>query len=59
MMLRRTALPLALLATVFAAFASAAWSFAESNDLAGAYFIAVAVVALRAQNRIAVAAGAT
>jgi len=55
-MIRRTVLPLALLAVVFGAFLSAAWSVAEGNDLAGIYFVAVALVALRAQMRITVAA---
>jgi len=55
-MVRRTILPLAMLAVVFGAFVSAAWAVADGNDLAGIYFVAVAVVALRAQMRITVAA---
>jgi len=57
-MFRRTILPLALLALVFGAFAAGAWSIADGNDLAGLYFVAVAVVALRAQTRISTAGAA-
>lgn len=57
-MIRRNVLPLGLLALVYGAFAAAAWSFADGNDLAGMYFVAVAIVALRAQARV-VSAGAT
>ncbi len=54
-MIRRNVLPLAMLAVVFGAFVSAAWAIADSNDLGGIYFVAVALVALRAQMRMAVA----
>jgi len=51
-MFRRTALPLALLAIAFAAFAAGAVCIADGNDLGGMYFVAVALVALRAQYRV-------
>ena len=51
-MLRRTVLPLAMLAVVFGAFAMAAWTMADGNNLAGLYFLAVALVALRAQTKV-------
>jgi len=54
-MFRRTVLPLALLAMVFGAFAAAAWTMADGNDLAGIYFIALALVALRAQTKLTAA----
>lgn len=54
-MFRRTALPLAILAVAFGAFASAAWCIADANDLGGIYFIVVALVALRAQHGITMA----
>jgi len=54
-MFRRTALPLALLAMVFGAFAAAAWTMADGNDLACIYFIALALVALRAQTKLTAA----
>jgi len=54
-MIRRTLVPLALLALVFGAFAAAAWEMADGNDLAGVYFLLVALVALRAETRIATA----
>ncbi len=53
-MIRRTVLPLAMLAVVFGAFLAAAFAVADGNDLAGIYFVAVALVALRAQMRITV-----
>ena len=52
-MIRKTLLPLAMLAVVFGAFASAAWAVADGNDFGGIYFVVVALVALRAQTRIA------
>ncbi len=52
-MFRRTLLPLGLLGLAFGAFAAGAWAIADGNDLAGLYFGAVALVALRAQTRIA------
>jgi len=54
-MFRRTVLPLAMLAVVFGAFAMAAWTMADGNDLAGLYFLAVALVALRAQTKLTAA----
>jgi hypothetical protein len=54
-MFRRTVLPLAMLAIAFAAFASAAWCIADGNDFGALYFVVVALVALRAQHRIALA----
>lgn len=54
-MFRRTVLPLAMLAVVFGAFAMAAWTMADGNDLAGLYFLAVAFVALRAQTKLTTA----
>ncbi|HEY1956487.1 MAG TPA: hypothetical protein VGH28_12770 [Polyangiaceae bacterium] len=51
-MFRRTLFPLGLLVLACGAFAAGAWSIADGNDLAGLYFVAVAVVALRAQARI-------
>jgi hypothetical protein len=51
-MLRRVALPLALLVVALMAFAWAAASFADTRDLAGLYLAAVGLVALRAQQRI-------
>lgn len=54
-MFRRTVLPLAMLAVVFGAFAMAAWTMADGNDLAGLYFLAVALVALRAQTKLTTA----
>jgi hypothetical protein len=41
---------------VFGAFASGAWAVADGNDFAGLYFVVVALVALRAQTRVAEAA---
>lgn len=55
-MMRRTVLPLAMLAVVFGAFLSAAWAVADGNDFVGIYFVVLAAVALRAQTRIAEAA---
>jgi hypothetical protein len=49
---RRTVLPLALFVLVLGAFTAAAWCVADGNDLAGIYFLAVAIVALRAQTKI-------
>jgi hypothetical protein len=57
-MIRRTVLPLALLALVFGAFAAAAWELADGNDLGGAYFLALALVTLRAQTRLTIAVAA-
>lgn len=54
-MFRRTVLPLALLAVVLGAFAAAAWTMADGNDLAGIYFVALALVALRAQTKLTAA----
>jgi hypothetical protein len=54
-MFRRTVLPLAMLAVVFGAFAMAAWTMTDGNDLAGIYFLAVALVALRAQTKLTAA----
>lgn len=54
-MFRRTVLPLAMLAVVFGAFGMAAWTMADGNDLAGIYFLAVALVALRAQTKLTTA----
>ena len=51
-------LPIGLLVLSFAAFAAAAWTIADGDDLTGLYFVAVAAVALRAEQRIALA-GAT
>jgi hypothetical protein len=53
-MFRRTVLPLALLGLAAAALAGAAWGFEGGRDLAGLYFAAVAVTALRAGHRIAI-----
>jgi hypothetical protein len=52
-MIRRTALPLGLLLVAFGAFAWGAASLADSHDLAGIYLVAVGLVAMRAQERIA------
>ena len=54
-MLRRTLVPLAMLAFVFGAFAASAWAMADGNDLGGLYWIAVGAVALKAQSRITAA----
>jgi len=54
-MVRRTVLPLAMLAVVFGAFGLCAWMMADGNDLAGIYFLAVALVALRAQTKLTAA----
>jgi len=48
-------LPLALLGLLLAASAGAAWAFSDGRDLAGIYLVAVALVALRAEQRIAIA----
>lgn len=52
-MLRRTVLPLAVLAVAFGAFAAAAAGIADGDDLAGIYFVALAAVALKLQSRLA------
>ncbi len=57
-MFRRTVLPLGILALAFVAFASGAWCLADGNDLGGLYFVALALVALRAQHRISIAVAA-
>jgi len=57
-MFRRTVLPLAMLAVVFGAFAAGAWAMADGNDLAGLYFLAVALVGLRAQTKLTAAVSA-
>ena len=57
-MIRRTALPLAMLAFAFGAFAWAAWDMADGNDLGGVYFVALALVALRAHGRVVTAGAA-
>ena len=57
-MFRRTVLPLAMLAVVFGAFAAGAWAMADGNDLAGLYFLAAALVGLRAQTKLTAAVSA-
>jgi len=52
-MIRRTALPLGLLLVAFGAFAWAADALVDSRDFAAMYFVLVALVALRAHERIA------
>lgn len=54
-MLRRTIVPLALLAIVFGAFGAGAWALAAGNDLGGFYFVALALVALRFEMRLVTA----
>jgi hypothetical protein len=44
-----------MLAVVFGTFGAAAWTISDGNDLAGIYFLAVALVALRAQTKLTVA----
>lgn len=55
-MFRRMVLPLALVLLAFGAFAWSAASFASGRDLAGLYFLAVALLASRAQQRVALGA---
>jgi hypothetical protein len=51
-MIRRIALPLALLTVMFGAFAWAAASLSDGQDLAGIYLVTVGLVAVRAHQRI-------
>jgi hypothetical protein len=52
-MIRRLLLPLGLLVVAFGAFVAAAGALTDAQDLAGIYFTAMALVALRAQQRMA------